>query len=146
MSKIGVKIFPNIMIFSWKPNRSLSFQFPKLYAIQMPGLLKSVVNFLKNKGIEKVWLVHKKSRKNRPPQQFIYPALYHFQPALLTDWHERNKLPLIIWFGKWPTHQINRHKPLKRVIFHQASMPLFNICYFTLYRAVVLKPRVFTRK
>ena len=54
MSKIGVKIFPNIMNFSWEPNRSLSFQFPKLYAIQMPALLKSVVNFLKNKGIESV--------------------------------------------------------------------------------------------
>ena len=72
-TKIGVKI-SQYYDFGWEQNRSLSFQFPKLYAIQMPGLLKSVVNFLKNKGIEKVWLVHKKSRKNRPPQQFIYQS------------------------------------------------------------------------
>ena len=40
--------------------------------------------FSKTKGV-KVWLVHKKSRKNRPPQQFIYyfSALYHFQQLVL---------------------------------------------------------------
>ena len=53
--------------FSWEQNRSLSFQFPKLYAIQMPA---EVVNFQKQK--EKVWLVHeeqknKKKILSRPP-------------------------------------------------------------------------------
>ena len=54
-TKIGVKI-SQYYDFSWEQNRSLSFQFPKLYAIQMPA---EVVNFQKQK--EKVWLVHERS-------------------------------------------------------------------------------------
>ena len=41
----GVKI-SQYYDFGWEQNRSLSFQFPKLYAIQMPA---EVVNFQKQK-------------------------------------------------------------------------------------------------
>ena len=54
-TKIGVKI-SQYYDFAPQQNRSLSFQFPKLYAIQMPA---EVVNFQKQK--EKVWLVHERS-------------------------------------------------------------------------------------
>ena len=62
-TKIGVKI-SQYYDFSWEQNRSLSFQFPKLYAIQMPA---EVVNFQKQK--EKVWLVHEEQKNKKNPIQ-----------------------------------------------------------------------------
>ena len=71
-TKIGVKI-SQYYDFAPQQNRSLSFQFPKLYAIQMPA---EVVNFQKQK--EKVWLVHQAKKKQTTTAIYLYSIIIIF--------------------------------------------------------------------